>query len=237
MLRTLGVCIVFVLVAGLAAAAGLTAVEPGVYRVGFDDVDELLGLSQRSDVYVLIVEDKEPKRVSEAHVARVRDWVVRGGVLWAADDGLESLFVVKLASPIVRRFDYKKAGTGKRGGELVVRGESLRMVIHDLPLTTDIEQLYLFPHRRFNGTEGAQPLVEMTDEEGNHGLVLAAVPLGRGLVVLDGTARSRRRLPFGRLPGFDPDHPNALKQDGVWRNYDWPKLLANAKRRAAEALR
>ncbi len=85
--------------------------------------------------------------------------------------------------------------------------------------------------------EGAQSLVEMTDDQGNHGLVLAAVPVGRGWVVLDGTARSRRRLPFGRLPGFDPDHPNALKSDGVWRSYDWPKLLANAKEGATESLR
>ena len=79
---------------------------------------------------------------------------------------------------------------------------------------------------------------ELVDtEQGNHGLVLVAVPIGRGLVVLDETARSRRRLPFGRLPGFDPDHPNALKQDGVWRNYDWPELLTNAKERAADSFR
>jgi hypothetical protein len=119
----------------------------------------------------------------------------------------------------------------------VVRGESPRLVIHDLPLTRDVQQLYLFPRHRMNGTKDVLPIVEMTDEQGNQGLVLAAVSLGRGLVVLDGTARSRRRLPFGRLPGFNPDHPNSLKQDGVWRSYDWPRLLANAKERGAESLR
>lgn len=237
MVRVLGAGIVFVLAASAATAGGLTKVEPGVYRVDFDDVDELLGLAERSDVHLLIVEDEAPKRVSEAHVARVKDWVVRGGVLWAAEDGLKGVLVDKLVSPTVRRFDYKKAGTGKRGGELVVRGESPRLVIHDVPLTKGVEQLYLFPRHRFNGTKDVLPIVEMTDQEGNQGLVLVAVPLGRGLVVLDGTARSQRRLPFGRLPGFDPGHPNALKQDGVWRNYDWPRLLANAKERGALSLR
>lgn len=209
MVRILGAGMISLLVVGAANAGGLTAVEPGVFRVDFDDVDDLLGLAKRSDVHLLIVEDEEAKRVSAAHVARVKDWVVRGGVLWAAEDGLKSVFVKELASPTVRRFDYKKTGTGKRGGELVVRGESPRLVIHDIPLTRDVKELHLFPRHRFNGTKDVLPLVEMTDEQGNQGLVLAAVSLGRGLVVLDGTARSRRRLPFGRLPGFDPDHPNS----------------------------
>ena len=224
-------------VASVATAGGLILVEPGVYRVDFADVDAVLGLGQRSDVRLLVVEDSEPKRVSDAHVTMVRDWVTKGGVLWAAEDGLKSVFVAKLARPEVRRFDYKKTGTGKRGGELVVRGESSRLVIHDLPLARDVRQLYLYPKYRFDGTPDTQPLVEMTDEQGNHGLVLALVPVGRGLVVLDGTARSRRKLPFGRLPGFDPDHPNAVRQEGVWRSYDWPKLLGNARERAAEAQR
>jgi hypothetical protein len=36
-------------------------------------------------------------------------------------------------------------------------------------------------------------------------------------------------LLFGRLPGFDPDHPNAVKRDGVWRNYGWPRFTAKVR--------
>jgi len=47
----------------------------------------------------------------------------------------------------------------------------------------------------------------MTDEKGNHGLVLAAIRIGRGLLFLDGTARSRKKLPAVRaspVAGAEP---------------------------------
>jgi hypothetical protein len=50
MARTLVFGGLLVLLASLAAEADVIAVEPGIYRVGFDDVDELLGLSESNDV-------------------------------------------------------------------------------------------------------------------------------------------------------------------------------------------
>lgn len=43
--------------------------------------------------------------------------------------------------------------------------------------------------------------------------MLAAVPVGRSFVILHGTARENHWiLIFGRLKGFDEDHPDSLKQ-------------------------
>lgn len=236
MRRFMATAFLAALIAAPAAQAGLAEIDRGVYRLTFDHVDELLGLTRDEPLRVLVIDEKDPKKVSDAHIASTRDWVRSGGVVWAVGEGLESVLVRALAPFNVRKFDYKKTGTGKRGGELLVRGSSPRLEIHDVPLSEGVDELYLFPKRRFNGTRDALPVVEMTDERGNHGLVIAAVPVGRGLLVLDGTARSRKKLPVGRLPGFDPDHPNAVKQSGVWRNYDWPRLTANAVEWADEAL-
>jgi hypothetical protein len=76
-----------------------------------------------------------------------------------------------------------------------------------------VEQLYLYPQRDFTGTPKVQALVEMTNPEGERGVILGAVPYGKGWIVLDGTARETRRAwwPFGRSKGFDEDHPNAVR--------------------------
>jgi hypothetical protein len=113
--------------------------------------------------------------------------------------------------------------------ELVVRGASERLRIHDHPLTEGVEQLYVFPRYRFDGTLHAQPILEMTDTRGNHGIVIAAVPIDQGLVVLDGTAR-RERTFFGRLPEFDASNPNAVRDGEGWNSYDWSRLVDNARR-------
>lgn len=218
------------------ARADLTELQPGVYRLNFETIDDLLGLERNRSLRVVVVDDEDRKKVSDAHIQRTRDWVRAGGVVWAVEDGLESTLVKGLAPVSVAGFDYKKTGTGKRGGELIVRGVSPRLVIHDLPLTKGVKELFLYPKRRFDGTRDVLPIVEMTDQKGNHGLVLGAIRIDRGMLFLDGTARSKKKLPFGRLPGFDPDHPNAVKQEGVWRDYDWPKLLVNARAWAEAAL-
>jgi hypothetical protein len=218
------------------SASALEKMAEGVFRLDFDRIDDLLMLPRHPDVAVLIVEDSAPRAVSDAHIKVVRQWVESGGVVWVAGDGLESAVAGNLAPFQMSRFDYVKASTGKRGGELVVRGVSPRLRIADHALTVGVDQLYLFARHKFDGTQRAEPLVEMTDTEGNHGLVLAAVPIGHGYLVLDGTARKNRML-FGRLPGFDPKHPNRLKQDSGWNGYDWDRLQANALEHARQALR
>jgi hypothetical protein len=87
----------------------------------------------------------------------------------------------------------------------------------------------VFPRRSFDGTRNALPILEMTDSKGYHGLVIAALPIGKGLLVLDGTSRQQRRY-FHRIPDFSGKHPNAVKQGKSWNSYDWAKLMENAKR-------
>lgn len=213
-----------------APAHGLERLDDGIYRVDFKRIDDLLQLDKTSDVRVLVVEESHPGANSGSLTAITRKWIDAGGVLWAAADGLNSTLVRQIVRANVADFSFKKAGTNKTGGELVVRGASQRLVIRDHPLTAGVDQLYLFPLHRFDGTSEATPLVEMTDSKGNQGVVLAAVRVGRGLIVLDGTARSKGGyFFFGGLPGFHRDHPNSLKQGGEWNNYDWPRLMANAR--------
>ncbi len=218
----------------VTSAFSLDRVRDGFFRLDFDRVDDLLTLPQDTDVRVLEIRSKEPKRISDAHIKLLREWVESGGVVWAVEDGLESTLVRNLARFRVERFNYRKTGTGKRGGELIVRGVSERLVIGDHALTEGVAQLYLFPRYKFDGTMGAAHLVEMTDTRGNHGLVIAAIRVGKGLLLLDGTAREKRLL-FGRIGGFDEDRPNSVEHDGRWNSYDWPKLLDNAVRFASEA--
>lgn len=213
------------------AAAGpvpLAEVRPGVYRVPENNADAVLALGQRPEVRVLVLGTVDPERVSDAHMRAIKDWVQRGGVLWVEGRAVES-GTLKLVLPVkVDSFTFRKTTTGDRSGELIVRNATPRLVIHDSPLTEGVSQLYLYPRYRFDGTPDAEPLVEMIDESGNHGTVLADVRLGSGLVVLDGTARESRAI-FGRISGFDPDHPNAIDQNGNWNSYDWNTLVANAQ--------
>jgi len=161
--------------------------------------------------------------------------VESGGVLWVAGDGLESSLAQTVAPFLFESFDFVRSSSGNRGGELIVKGLSPRMTITDHELTAGVSQLYLFARSKFDGTERAEPLVKMGDSAGNSGWVLVAVPVGRGFVVLDGTARKKRWF-FRRLRGFDEAHPNSLEQDSGWNGYDWDKLRGNAKDHARQAL-
>jgi hypothetical protein len=222
--------------AAAAPARGFERLDYGVYRVDFNQIDDLLQLDSISVVRVLVVEQQDPKTSSGSLTAITRKWVEAGGVLWAAGDGLNSVLVQQIARFNSADFTFKKAGSNKAGGELVVRGASPRLVIHDHALTANVDQLYLFPVHRFDGTTGAESLVEMTDSKGNQGIVLAAVRVGSGLVVLDGTAHSKGgNFLFGGMPGFDSAHPNSVKQDGTWNNYDWPRVMENARGHADAA--
>jgi hypothetical protein len=230
--------ILALLLVGAAAvpARGLERLDYGIYRVDFKQIDDLLRLDTTSVVRVLVVEERDPKVFSSAHVAITRKWIESGGVLWAVDDGLECTLTQQIARFNSADFAFKKAGSNKAGGELVVRGASPSLVIRDHALTAGVDQLYLYPRHRFDGTTGAEPLVEMTDSKGNEGIVLAAVRVGKGLVVLDGTARSKGgRFFMGGMPGFNRAHPNSARQNGKWNNYDWSRLMANARSYADSA--
>lgn len=227
-------CLSLALLAGCAARAPRATATTGSSRVSFERIDDLLTLQQRTDLELLVLEDTEPTAVSEAHITRLREWVQGGGVLWAAGEGLDSALVKELVPVTLNEFPFAKSSTGDPGGELVVKGVSPRLVIEDHALTTGVTQLYLFPQRRVDGTKDLQPLVRMTDTRGTTGVVLGAVPLGRGLVILDGTARAQGFL-FGRIEGFDDDHPNAVEQNGTWNAYDWATLEANARAYARRA--
>ena len=223
--------------AASAPARGLEQLDYGIYRLDFKQIDDLLQLDTTSVIRVLVVERQDSKAISGSHVAITRKWVESGGVLWAVGDGLRSTLAQQIARFTTSDFGFKKAGSTKTGGELVVRGASPKLVIRDHALTAGVDQLYLFPHHRFDGTTGAEPLVDMTDSKGNQGIVLAAVRVGSGLVVLDGTARTKGGfLSIGGMPGFDPAHPNATHQSGTWNNYDWSRLMANARSHADSAL-
>jgi hypothetical protein len=217
-------------------AHALEKLEKAIYRVDFKQIDDLLKLDSTSVVRVLVVERRDPKAVSGSHVAITRKWVESGGVLWAVEDGLRSTLTQQIVRFNSSDFAFKKAGSNKAGGELVMRGASPKLVIHDHALTTGVDQLYLYPRYRFDGTTGAEPLVEMTDSKGNQGIVLAVVRVGSGLVVLDGTARSKGgHLFMGGMPGFNSAHPNSAMQNGTWNPYDWSRLMANARSYADSA--
>jgi hypothetical protein len=216
--------------AAAAPAHSLDRLDDGVYRVDFKRIDDLLTLDTTSVVRVLVVEQRDPKTNSGSLTAITRKWVESGGVLWAAGDGLFSSLVRQIANFNSEDFTFKKAGSKKAGGELLVRGASPALVIHDHAITANVEQLYLFPRHRFDGTPGAEPLVGMTDSKGHQGIVLAVMRVGDGLLVLDGTAREKGgNLLFGGMPGFHKDHINSIKRDGTWNNYDWPRLMTNAR--------
>ena len=220
---------------GASPSAAFEEVSPGTYRIDKKTIDDLLTISSRPDLNVLLLEDGKMSNVSDAHMNLLRQWVESGGVLWVAGDGLESALAQTVAPFRVAPFDFVRSSSGKRGGELIVKGLSPRMTIADHALTTGVSQLYLFARSKFDGTDRAELLVQMGDTAGNSGWVMVAVPVGRGLMILDGTARKERWL-FRKLKGFDKDHPNSLKQDSGWNNYDWDKILVNARDHARQAL-
>lgn len=229
-------CLVVLMTVTADAVLAMDMLSEGVYRVNFERVDELLELNATPGIRLLLLDGTKPKVVSDSHIKVLRNWVEAGGVLWVAGDGLDSVLAKNIAPYRVGRFGYKKASTDKRGGELVVKGVTPRLVIEDHAITDGVTQLYLFPRFRFDGTQNATPLVRMSDTQGSTGLVLAAVPLGKGLLVLDGTARKQRMYFFGRTPGLKEDHPNSVKQEGVWNSYDWEKLVSNARSYAEDAV-
>jgi hypothetical protein len=220
---------------GVSPASAFDEIRPGVYRSDWRTIDDLLTIGDHPELSVLVLEDKKTKSVSDAHLTMLRKWVESGGVLWVAGDGLESSLAQTVAQFRTESFDFVRSSSGKRGGELIVKGLSPRMTIVEGPFTAEVTQLYLFARSKFDGTARAEPLVQMGDSEGNSGWVLATVPIGRGFVILDGTARKRNRI-FGRLKGFDKDHPNSLEQDSVWNSYDWTTLQDNVRDWARRAL-
>lgn len=237
---------VTLLVAGLFAcipatfeaspSAAFERIESGIYRIDEKTTDGLLTLGDQADLNVLVLEnEKVEKNISDAHKKLLRQWVESGGVLWVAGDGLENSLAQAVAPFRVEPFDFVKSSSGKRGGELIIKGLSPRMSITDHELTAGVSQLYLFARSKFDGTAQAEPLVKMGDTSGNSGWVLVAVPVGRGVMILDGTAREERWF-FRRLKGFDADQPNCQEQDSGWNCYDWDKMRVNARDRAHRAL-
>jgi len=224
-----------ILLLWVPSAAGFQEIDSGVYRFDSKAVDDLLNISSRTDLNVLVLEDEHSKSISDAHMKVLRQWVESGGVLWVAGDGLESALAQTVAPFRIEGFDFVRSSSGNRGGELIVKGLSPRMTIADHVLTAGVNRLYLFAQTKFDGTERAEPLVTMGDTSGNSGWVIAAVPIGQGFMVLDGTARKEPWL-FGRLQGFDKDHLNSLKQGSGWNNYDWNTLRLNARDHARQEL-
>jgi len=220
---------------GVFPTAAFEVIDPGIYRIDWKTIDDLLTIGNRDDLDVLVLEDNETKNISDAHMKVLRQWVESGGVLWVAGDGLESSLAQTVAPFRFEAFDFVRSSSGQRGGELIVKGVSSRMTIADHALTAGVSRLYLFARSKFDGTAQAEPLVQMGDTAGNSGWVLAAVPVGRGYMVLDGTARKGHGL-FRRLKGFDKEHPNSLKQDSGRNSYDWDKLRVNARDHARQAL-
>ncbi len=220
---------------GASPLAAFDTIDQGIYRINGKTIDDLLTLRGRTDVNVLLLEEDKTKSISDIHMKLLRQWVESGGILWVTGDGLESSLAQTVAPFRAESFDFVGSSSGKRGGELIVKGLSPRMTISDHLITDGVDQLYLFARSKFDGTEHAEPLVQMGDSEGNSGWVLAAVPVGRGFMILDGTARKKHWL-FGRLKGFDKDHPNSLEQESGWNNYDWDKLRVNARDYARETM-
>lgn len=226
---------VFLVVAGLAPAAAFDRIEKGIFRIDAAHADDLLTLTPGSDVNILVLVEKIPGELSDSHLNLTRKWVEAGGILWIADDGLYSALGQRVAPYKVEDYKYKKTSTGDQGGELVVRDASARLQIGNHPLMEGVTQVFVFPRYKFDGTLNAASLIEMTDTRGKHGLILAAIPIGKGYLVLDGTAREEHYL-FGRVKGFDDEHPNSQQQGKEWNSYDWPMILENAKRMAQEAM-
>jgi hypothetical protein len=220
---------------GASPSSALEPIEPGIFRIDWKSIDDLLNIGSQPDLNILLLEDNNTKNISDAHMKLLRQWVESGGFLWVAGDGLKSSLAQTIAPFRSEPFDFVRSSSGHRGGELIVRGLSPRMTIADHALTTGVSRLYLFAQSRLDGTERADPLVQMGDSAGNSGWVLVAVPVGRGFMILDGTARKGRWL-FRRLKGFDADHPNSLKQESAWNSYDWERLRLNALDHARQAL-
>jgi hypothetical protein len=216
------------LLAGCNSGADSGQVVVGTYRLPSDRIDQLLLLDDLPGLRVLIIDGSAPRKFSDAHVQALREWIGRGGVVWAEGDGVETTLISQISPVVVKDYVYRKSGTGKKGGELVVRGASPNLVISDHPLTAGVQQLYVFPARTFDGTKNALPILEMTDEQGSHGVVIAALSIGNGFVVLDGTSRKQSWI-FGRIPDFDENHPHAVRQNGSWNSYDWATLVDNAR--------
>ena len=231
-------CVLFagvLAVPGASLFAAFESIDEGVYRIDSKTIDDLLTIPSHTDLDVLVLEDNETKSISDAHMSLLRQWVETGGVLWVAGDGLESSLAQTVAPFRLQSFDFVRSSSGNRGGELIVKGLSPRMTIGDHALTAGVSQLYLFARSKFDGTDRAVPLVQMGDSAGNSGWVLVAVPVGRGFLILDGTARKQHLL-FRRLKGFDEAHPNSLEQDAGWNSYDWDKLRLNARDHARQTL-
>jgi hypothetical protein len=220
---------------GASLFAAFESIDEGIYRIDSKTIDDLLTIPSHADLEVLVLEDNETKSTSDAHMSLLRQWVESGGVLWVAGEGLESSLAQTVAPYRLQSFDFVRSSSGNRGGELIVKGLSPRMTIGDHALTTGVSQLYLFARSKFDGTDRAVPLVQMGDSAGNSGWVLVAVPVGRGFLILDGTARKQHLL-FRRLKGFDEAHPNSLEQDTGWNSYDWDQLRVNARDHARQAL-
>ncbi len=227
------VCVLVML--GASPSVAFEEIDPGIYRIDGKTIDDLLTIRSDADLKVLVLEDNNTKSISDAHMKLLREWVESGGVLWVAGDGLESSLAQTVAPFRFESFDFVRSSSGNRGGELIVKGLSPRMTIADHALTAGVSQLYLFARSKFDGTERAEPLVQMGDTAGNSGWVLVAVRVGRGFMILDGTARKGHWL-FRRLKGFNEAHPNSLKQDSGWNSYDWDKLRVNALDHARQAL-
>ncbi len=220
---------------GASPAAAFEEIGPGIHRIDGKTIDDLLTIRSHPDLDVLVLEDNKTRSISDAHMKLLRQWVESGGVLWVAGDGLESSLAQTVAPFRFESFDFVRSSSGNRGGELIIKGLSPRMTIADHALTAGVSQLYLFARSKFDGTERAEPLVQMGDTAGNSGWVLVAVPVGRGFMILDGTARKGHWL-FRRLKGFDASHLNSLKQDSGWNSYDWDTLRVNARDHARQAL-
>ena len=221
---------------GASPSSAFEEIDAGIYRIDWKTIDDLLTIGSRADLNVLVLEDnKTTKSISDAHMKALRQWVESGGVLWVAGDGLESALAQTVAPFRSESFDFVRSSSGNRGGELIVKGLSPRMTIADHALTAGVSQLYLFARSKFDGTDRAVPLVQMGDSAGNSGWVLVTVPVGRGFMILDGTARKGPWL-FRRLKGFNEDHPNSLKQDSGWNSYDWDKLRVNARDQSRQVL-
>ena len=233
LISVLFVCVLAML--GASPSAAFEKIDPGIYRIDWKSIDDLLTIGSHDDLDVLVLEKNETKSISDAHMKLLRQWVESGGVLWVAGDGLESSLAQTVAPFRFEPFDFVRSSSGQRGGELIVKGLSSRMMIADHALTAGVSQLYLFARSKFDGTAQAEPLVQMGDSAGNSGWVLVAVRIGRGYMVLDGTARKGHGL-FRRLKGFDKEHPNSLKQDSGWNSYDWETLRDNARDHARQAL-
>jgi len=227
--RAIGCAILLMSVA--VPAFALEKVTDGVYALEPERMDDLLELETQPDLRVLLIGKTEPKATSEVHGAALRKWIESGGVAWVWGDAAESALIKKVDANIrASNFEFKKSTTGKKGGELVAKGMSDKMIIHDTPLTEGVNELYIHPAKRYDDTRGLVPVVEMTDSEGNHGVVLGTVQLGKGAIVLDGTRSSGADIMFWKKHGYDKEHPHAVKQSsGEWNSYDWDRLLQNAR--------